>query len=619
MTISTTPRFGFKQYSAGTDPHPNRDEFNALVGLIESNAALFSQDVTASRPAAGKAGRYFWDKTVARLYYDDGASWNEVTTNGGGGAAKPVTPGVAGTEGTSARSARADHTHNLPLATASVDGAMPATDKALLNTAAAAATPGSLVKLDAAGRAQVANPSATADIANKSYVDAETAKRALTDHNHDASDITSGTFAVARLPLVTVSAAGAMLAADKSKLDAATSAATPNTLVKLDAAGRAQFASPSAAADAANKSYVDGLISGRALTSHTHDFASITGKPATYPADWAGISGVPTIFPTNWANVADIPSTMPSTWATVSGKPATFPSTWATVSGKPTTFDPTAHRHPWGDLDGVPASFVPSAHTHTADDITSGVFGSAQLPAATQTAAGSMSSGDKTKLDRATSSMTASTIAMRDANGRMNAARPSAADHVATKDFCDDNTNTRATWTEFDKRIVRGGAYTHLRSPNGSTVFAVNDNGVIGSSDIYNTNAASGSYRALWVNSSGVLGYNLSSRKYKTDERDYVVPLSVLKDVSPKWFKYKHDVEELGEAAAPDRVNFIAEDLHDAGLTEYVSYEDEEHTREQAQTINEQLMVNALWSFAKQQQAQIEDLSKQLAELKAAI
>ena len=617
MTISTTPRFGFKQYSAGTDPHPNRDEFNALVGLIESNAALFSQDVTASRPAAGKTGRYFWDKTVSRLYYDDGTSWNEVTTNGGGGAAKPVTPNVAGTEGTSARSARADHTHNLPLATASADGAMPATDKALINTASAVATPGSLMKLDGAGRSQVAGPSAAADIANKSYVDAETGKRALTDHSHDASDVVSGTFAVARLPIVTVSAAGAMLAADKVKLDNAVAAATASRLVVRDAAGRAQFAEPSAAADVASKGYVDGQVGTRALTGHTHDFASITSKPATYPADWAGVSGKPTIFATNWASIADIPSTMPSTWATVSGKPSIFPSDWPSVAGKPATFPPVAHSHVWADITDVPATFTPAAHTHSAADINSGTLAAARLPLVTEAVAGAMSAADKTKLNDATNAAWANTLVMRDSGGRFNSQRPTAADHVATKDFCDDNTNTRASWSEFDKRIVRGGAYTHLRSPNGGTVFAVNDSGVIGSSDIYNTNAASGSYRALWVNSSGVLGYNLSSRKFKTDERDYVVPLSVLEEVTPKWFKYKHDVEELGEAAAPDRVNFIAEDLHDAGLGEYVSYEDEEHTREQAQTINEQLMVNALWSFAQQQQKQIAELQKLVAELGA--
>jgi len=60
------------------------------------------------------------------------------------------------------------------------------------------------------------------------------------------------------------------LAAAKSHMDAtsgihgATSSATANRLVIRDPAGRAQFATPSAAADAATKGYVDGLVTGRA-------------------------------------------------------------------------------------------------------------------------------------------------------------------------------------------------------------------------------------------------------------------------------------------------------------------------------------------------------------------
>jgi hypothetical protein len=48
---------------------------------------------------------------------------------------------------------------------------MAATDKAKLNAATASATASTLMVRDANGRAQVANPSANADVANKSYVD----------------------------------------------------------------------------------------------------------------------------------------------------------------------------------------------------------------------------------------------------------------------------------------------------------------------------------------------------------------------------------------------------------------------------------------------------------------
>ena len=90
-------------------------------------------------------------------------------------------------------------------------------------------------------------------------------------HTHAADDITTGTLAPARLPAATTSAQGAMLAADKSKLDSAVSAATASRLVIRDTAGRAQFATPAATADAATKGYVDTGLTGKADATHTHD------------------------------------------------------------------------------------------------------------------------------------------------------------------------------------------------------------------------------------------------------------------------------------------------------------------------------------------------------------
>ena len=90
-------------------------------------------------------------------------------------------------------------------------------------------------------------------------------------HNHAADDITTGTLAPARLPAATSSAQGAMLAADKSKLDSAVSAATASRLVIRDSNGRAQFATPAATADAATKGYVDTGLTGKADATHTHD------------------------------------------------------------------------------------------------------------------------------------------------------------------------------------------------------------------------------------------------------------------------------------------------------------------------------------------------------------
>jgi hypothetical protein len=264
-----------------------------------------------------------------------------------------------------------------------------------------------------------------------------------------------------------------------------------------------------------------------------------------------------------------------------------------------------------GYVDTGLAAKAATTHTHAASSITSGIISTSRLPSATASAAGIMSAADKALLDNRDSGAWASTLVVRDIGGRFNSQRPTSADNVATKDYVDDNVATKISVAEFDNRIVRGSSYTYLVSPDGGTAFAVNDNNTLGSSAIYNTNAATGSYRALWVNSSGILGYNLSSRRYKTNETDYVVPLETLEAVRPKWYQLKEEVTDLGATKAPVRVNFIAEDLHDAGLTEYVSYDDDG----KPQTINEQLMVNVLWSFATQQQDLIRGLENRVKAL----
>ncbi|OMF04046.1 hypothetical protein BK129_18985 [Paenibacillus amylolyticus] len=70
-------------------------------------------------------------------------------------------------------------------------------------------------------------------------------------------------------PTAKGNAAGFMSAADKLKSDASTSAATPDTLMQRDAAGRAKVASPAAADDIARKAETDAVQSN--LDSHTGD------------------------------------------------------------------------------------------------------------------------------------------------------------------------------------------------------------------------------------------------------------------------------------------------------------------------------------------------------------
>ncbi|MGG7653493.1 phage upper tail fiber protein [Kocuria rosea] len=93
------------------------------------------------------------------------------------------------------------------------------------------------------------------------------------------------------------------------------------------------------------------------------------------------------------------------------------------------------HNHTTAEVTGLDTALAgkaATAHSHAAADITSGTLAAARLPAATTSAAGSMSAVDKTKLDNATSAATASRLVMRDAAGRTQHADPAVAADSAT-------------------------------------------------------------------------------------------------------------------------------------------------------------------------------------------
>lgn len=72
----------------------------------------------------------------------------------------------------------------------------------------------------------------------------------------------SGTVSLSIADVVNAGASGLMTGSDKTKLDAATSSGTANTLVLRDSNSRFQAAGPSADLDVANKAYVDAARSG---------------------------------------------------------------------------------------------------------------------------------------------------------------------------------------------------------------------------------------------------------------------------------------------------------------------------------------------------------------------
>jgi hypothetical protein len=165
----------------------------------------------------------------------------------------------------------------------------------------------------------------------------------------------------------------------------------------------------------------DADLTGKADAVHTHDFADITGKPATYPADahshaWGEITDKPLTFAPDahnhdWGEINNKPATFPAeahnhaivdvtglqsaldakadeadlsgkadtvhthSFAEITDKPATYPAeahshAWGEITDKPAAFPAETHTHDFADISGKPAAFPAEAHNHTAADIT---------------------------------------------------------------------------------------------------------------------------------------------------------------------------------------------------------------------------------------------------------
>lgn len=120
MAVTLTSRFGLTSWGAGSDPF-TRAQRQSDNQQIETLGAIDLQGTFAARPAAGKAGRYYWATDTSQLFRDNGTTWSQIFPNATGSPSALV-PGNATATGSSALRAAADHVHSLPAwAAGSVD------------------------------------------------------------------------------------------------------------------------------------------------------------------------------------------------------------------------------------------------------------------------------------------------------------------------------------------------------------------------------------------------------------------------------------------------------------------------------------------------------------------
>lgn len=191
MAETQTTRFKLPQWSLGTDPYPGRVGWNNILKLLEDQAAIaFPSGPLSGRPQSGTFGRFYLANDqgtpaapVSRLFYDSGSGWVELNTNGGGGPGTPIAINGTATEGTSSRSARADHVHSFPFATSGNPGALAPQHFDLLNGATALLHSGMLVRRTSGSQVVVpTTPGGTNDAASKAYVDTKTADIGTASH-----------------------------------------------------------------------------------------------------------------------------------------------------------------------------------------------------------------------------------------------------------------------------------------------------------------------------------------------------------------------------------------------------------------------------------------------------
>jgi len=103
-----------------------------------------------------------------------------------------------------------------------------------------------------------------------------------------------------------------------------------------------------------------------------------------------------------------------------------------------------------------------------------------------------------------------------------------------------------------------------------------------------------------------------SSRRYKTNIEDYTKGIEDLQKLRPVTFVDINSAENGNDKLYS---GFIAEEVHDAGLEEYVEYNE----NNEPESVHYQNMVALLTKAVQEQQAQIEKLTQEIEELKTKI
>jgi hypothetical protein len=132
----------------------------------------------------------------------------------------------------------------------------------------------------------------------------------------------------------------------------------------------------------------------------------------------------------------------------------------------------------------------------------------------------------------------------------------------------------------------------------------------------YDAPTATGTTYPLYVNITTNQVYRLSSSaRYKTAIQDAEFDYDALLQAKVRTFKNKQEVQENGIENAELTYGYIAEELHDLGLTEFVVYESDDNGIKRPESVNYMSMALATHEMLKVQDQKLKSLEARLTSL----
>ena len=155
-----------------------------------------------------------------------------------------------------------------------------------------------------------------------------------------------------------------------------------------------------------------------------------------------------------------------------------------------------------------------------------------------------------------------------------------------------------------------GATYSFATSNSASGLsFSIANDGAIETGVLTNSpyNRTTASAANMFVSNAGSLLRSTSSLRYKTDVRDYTNGLSTVDSLRPVFYKGKNDGDK-------QFAGLIAEEVHEAGLTEFVVYNEQN----EPDALHYGNMVALAFKAIQELNAKVEALQARVDELEAA-